>query len=180
MSKLIEYGPDYWENYQRRAGTEIANKLNAGRVDFVAITLQNEVLDVGIGNGEFIQRRPNTFGYDVNQVAIKWLLENGKYRDRFSDFNAFTFWDVLEHIPEPAIISGIWAPVIGCLPASRLLMICAGSGNRSIISPASIFITSLLRALFSGWRNTPLTVACMSYFEIEAGQGGIQLVSRFA
>ncbi len=101
MTKLIEYGEKYFNNYVSLKGSQIANQLNMGRKFFVKKYFQGEVLDVGIGSGEFIQSRPDTFGYDVNQHAINWLLANGKYRDDFSEFSAFTFWDVIEHIPEP-------------------------------------------------------------------------------
>lgn len=102
MSVLIKYDSQYWENYVARSGTQIANKLNAGRVAFVDKYFKGEVLDVGIGSGEFIQSRPKTFGYDVNQLAINWLLEKKLYCDDFSEFSGFTFWDVIEHIPDPA------------------------------------------------------------------------------
>lgn len=101
MTNIINYDENYFNNYVSRSGTEIANKLNKGRIAFVEKYFNGELLDVGIGSGEFIQSRPATFGYDVNQVAINWLLEKGLYRDDFSQFSGFTFWDVIEHIRDP-------------------------------------------------------------------------------
>jgi hypothetical protein len=173
MTKLMEYGPAYWDNYQRRAGTDISRKLNEGRAAFVAKHFQGEVLDIGIGNGEFIQHRPDTFGYDVNQVAIKWLLENGKYRDKFSDFNAFTFWDVLEHIPQPAdyfrnMGHGDWLftsiPIINDLRRVRESKHYK-PGEHLYYFTVSGFIQWMEKYAFRG--------ACMSYFEVEAGREDI-------
>lgn len=103
MSRLIDYGDAYFENYVAMEGQEIARKLNAGRVRLVDTHAgpERKVLDVGIGSGEFIKSRPNTFGRDVNPKAITWLKRHGKLADDIRDFNAFTFWDVLEHVEEP-------------------------------------------------------------------------------
>ncbi len=45
--------------------------------------------------------RPNTFGRDVNPVAVEWLKANDLWVRNLSDFRAFTFWDVLEHVEQP-------------------------------------------------------------------------------
>ena len=59
-------------------------------------------MDVGIGSGEFIKNRPNTYGQDINPVAIEWLKRNDLWARYLGDFEALTFWDVIEHVPTPA------------------------------------------------------------------------------
>jgi len=85
--------------------SEIAEKINAGRVALVAKHYGNgPLLDIGIGSGEFIRtRHGKTYGHDINPAAIDWLIRDGRWRTDFAAFDAFTFWDVLEHVPEPEI-----------------------------------------------------------------------------
>lgn len=96
-------GVDYFDHYAAIEGGEIAEKINAGRVDLVNkyVGTSTSVLDTGIGSGEFIRRRANTFGRDVNQKAVEWLKGEGKFAADASRFIAFTYWDVLEHIDAP-------------------------------------------------------------------------------
>lgn len=102
MSKPFNYAEAYWQHYVDIEGGEIAKKINAGRVALVNdhIGAMQTVLDVGIGSGEFIKNRPNTFGTDVNRIALDWLKKQKKLGE-IDKFSAFTFWDVLEHIAEP-------------------------------------------------------------------------------
>lgn len=96
-------GENYFDHYAPMGGSEIARKLYAGRVEFVNKRVGTApVLDTGIGCGDFIKSRPNTFGQDVNPKGIQWLKDNGKYRDDMESFKAFTFWDVLEHVENPS------------------------------------------------------------------------------
>lgn len=102
MSKLMDYGEAYFDCYARLEGQDIARKLNAGRVDLVNRHVgPGLVVDVGIGSGEFIKSRPNTVGQDVNPKATEWLKQNGKHAESFDQYDAFTFWDVIEHVPTP-------------------------------------------------------------------------------
>lgn len=93
----------YFDKCNGYAGTEIASKLNFGRVHFVNhfVGKHFSVLDVGIGSGEFIAHRPNTWGYDVDEKAIALLHSIGRWSSEFHVFRAFTFWDVIEHIENP-------------------------------------------------------------------------------
>jgi hypothetical protein len=102
MSIPFEYGEGYWEMYRGYVGSEIAVKLNATRRTLVDRYMGDaEVLDTGIGAGEFIEARPGTFGNDVNPWALAWLTERQKLRTDIENFEGFTFWDVLEHIATP-------------------------------------------------------------------------------
>lgn len=103
MTAPIEYDDDYFDHYTQLEGKEIARKINAGRIGLVDKHVGSDavVVDIGIGSGEFIKSRPNTFGYDVNAKAMHWLKENKKLAGPISEFSAFTFWDVLEHVRDP-------------------------------------------------------------------------------
>jgi hypothetical protein len=99
---IIKYDDSYFNKCASYEDSQIALDINRGRIDFVEKHYRGDLLDIGIGCGEFIKKRPNTYGYDVNPAAIQWLLEQGIFRDVLSDFYAFAFWDVLEHIENPA------------------------------------------------------------------------------
>ncbi len=101
MSVTAAYDETYWDKCAGYEGQAIARKINAGRVALVNNYWFGPVCDVGIGSGEFIRSRPMTYGTDVNPVAQKWLKDNGKQAQ--GEFTAYTFWDVLEHIPRPSV-----------------------------------------------------------------------------
>lgn len=104
MSASVPYDAAYFAKYVGYEGQEIARRINAGRVALVNeyVGERAVVLDVGIGSGEFIKSRPETFGHDVNPVAVEWLKERKLYSwGMLHAYNAYTFWDVLEHVPEP-------------------------------------------------------------------------------
>lgn len=103
MTRPVPYDAAYFDKYVGYEGKPIARAINAGRVALVNrwVGPERNVLDVGIGSGEFIRSRPKTFGTDVNPKAIAWLSERGLHRQALMFFGAFTFWDVLEHVAEP-------------------------------------------------------------------------------
>jgi hypothetical protein len=105
MTQKVPYDAAYFDKYVGYEGQDIAVKINAGRVALVNhyVGAEAPVLDIGIGSGEFIKSRPTTFGYDVNPKAIEWLKANRRWSDGFAAFDGFTFWDVLEHVEEPAV-----------------------------------------------------------------------------
>lgn len=113
MTVSVPYDNNYFEKYIRYENTDIAKKLNEGRT---AITEKYcmSVLDVGIGSGEFIKASSiRAFGYDINPVAIRWLRENGLYKDPYanlSNVDGLTFWDSLEHIPNPGQLFSVVKP----------------------------------------------------------------------
>lgn len=122
MTHRIEYAEDYFKNYVKREGTHIANKLNNGRRALVdKYLLDQAVVDIGVGSGEFIKARPNTFGYDINHHALKWLTRQNLYTDNFDSFMGFTFWDVIEHVSDPNIYFK-WIPVGAYLFTSLPIM----------------------------------------------------------
>lgn len=106
MDRAVEvpYDAAYFDKYVGYEGTEIARAINAGRVAMVNkyAGRAGDVIDVGIGSGEFIRSRWGvTKGHDVNPKAIAWLKDRGLWADDLRDAGAVSFWDVLEHVREP-------------------------------------------------------------------------------
>lgn len=102
-SQLVSYDAAYFNKCAGYEGSKIANELNRGRAEFVAkhYCPVSSVLDIGVGSGEFIRSRPNTYGIDVNPAAVEWLKSANLWRTDVESFRAFTMWDVIEHCPEP-------------------------------------------------------------------------------
>jgi len=102
MTQLVAYDEPYYAKCASYEDQAIALKINAGRIALVnAHVGTNRVVDIGIGSGEFLKKRPNTMGFDINPVAAEWLKRNDLWAHRLSDFSAHTYWDVIEHVPEP-------------------------------------------------------------------------------
>jgi hypothetical protein len=108
------YDKDYFEKYVGYAGTDLGRAITRSRTGLV---LRHagcvELCDVGIGCGSFVEAFPGfaylgltspaAYGFDVNPVGVAWLRERGLYRDPYTtEFHTLTFWDVLEHIADPA------------------------------------------------------------------------------
>lgn len=103
---IICYDEPYYAKCASYADQEIARKLNAGRIALVSRNFgPGRLVDIGIGSGEFIKTRgSNTYGRDVNPVAIEWLKRNDLWAESLDWFSAFTFWDVIEHIETPEAV----------------------------------------------------------------------------
>lgn len=96
------YDADYFMRYQSMGKTLMGQQLTAARIEMVGRHYQGLVLDVGIGSGQFVNSRPDTWGYDVNPAGIEWLKERGRWADLYHDrYPALSFWDSLEHIDRP-------------------------------------------------------------------------------
>jgi Methyltransferase domain len=99
-----QYGHDYWSTYVSYRASAIAEPLMRARMDLVAdFHGARPLVDIGIGSGHFIEtRRSRTFGYDVNPMAIRWLLDRDLWWDPYSrDPEAVSCWDSLEHMGRP-------------------------------------------------------------------------------
>lgn len=97
------YGDDYFDKYVEYAKTDLGKKLTDQRRKLVDRFFTGDVVDVGVGSGAFVAARPNTYGYDVNPKAIRWLRERNCWAVP-NDVEAVSCWDTLEHIPDPAIL----------------------------------------------------------------------------
>lgn len=97
------YDQGYFDKYSEYAKTDLGRVLREGRFDLVSRHHQGELVDIGIGCGDFIAFRNDagqpTFGHDINLAGKEWLLERGIYRNPFQEtVEAISLWDVLEHI----------------------------------------------------------------------------------
>ena len=97
----MDYSGPYFTKYQALDATEMGQALTAARVGMVRRHHQGELVDIGIGGGRFVLEADG-HGYDVNGEAVMWLQQQDRYRDPYTGrVQALTFWDSLEHIPEP-------------------------------------------------------------------------------
>ena len=96
----VEYGADYLEKCRLYEGTPIACAVNAARIALVSRYTTGLMLDIGAGTGDFAKQRPDTFAYDVNLPAEMELRAELLFTDAFASFNAFSLWDVLEHVED--------------------------------------------------------------------------------
>jgi hypothetical protein len=114
------YDAAYFAKYQGYADTEMGRRITAARVALVNRYAGPDasVCDIGIGCGDFITARPFTRGTDVNPAGIRWLRERGLEADLTSErYDALTFWDSLEHIPNPGpLLAHARGWVFCCLP----------------------------------------------------------------
>lgn len=99
------YDAAYFDKYRRYADTEMGRAITQARVDLVRRHMGGgTVCDVGIGCGAFVEAA-QCAGYDINPAGVAWLNERAAYRDPYAqDFDALTFWDALEHIPDVALM----------------------------------------------------------------------------
>lgn len=119
----IEYGKDYFAEYQRRSATDIGRRINAFRIEFVdKYYTGGRLCDVGIGSGAFVKHRnlagSMTYGWDINPRAVRWLQKRELLRNPYIEaFTALSFWDVIEHIPDyPALLRNIGSWLFVSLP----------------------------------------------------------------
>lgn len=98
---LVAYDERYFDKCASYEGQEICAKINSGRVALVSRHYgRGPMVDIGVGSGEFIRRRPMTHGIDVNVKAQEWLFTEGLWADNLANYRAFSFWDVIEHVPD--------------------------------------------------------------------------------
>jgi hypothetical protein len=108
--KPFSYDEAYWEKYCQMAYTlqgQILLDLRCKMLERWIIDPSNvKLVDVGIGSGIFIEtlrkRGWNAFGTDINPVALEWLDRHGWSWQMGEEVDILTFWDSLEHLPNPA------------------------------------------------------------------------------
>lgn len=111
-SQPIDYGKDYFDEYQRRKASDVNDRLMAARCNLVAAHHNGWMIDVGCGAGAFIEAREArrgvgepigvTYGFDVNPHSVHWLIERNLFRDPMRSYApALSLFDVFEHIDDP-------------------------------------------------------------------------------
>lgn len=78
-------------------------------------------MDIGVGAGTFITKRPLTWGYDINSAAVAWLERRQLFWNPYIEpCNAVTMWDLLEHIERfPDLLANVSQYVFVSLPVFR-------------------------------------------------------------
>jgi len=104
-SELIEYGRDYFEEYCRRAVTEMGRRLTCFRKAYAeAMAIEGgRILDYGCGFGTIILTdRDNRWrGYDINDKTQMILGGNFVEDPNLSDYRMICLFDCFEHFQEP-------------------------------------------------------------------------------
>jgi hypothetical protein len=99
------YTSDYFDRYAEQAETPIGAAIMDARVYLCSRFGVQQLLDVGIGSGAFLDAwwkvGGGGFGDDVNPAGVAWLDGRGKRRRLAAGHDVVTFWDVLEHIRRP-------------------------------------------------------------------------------
>lgn len=108
-TQSVEYGEKYFDKYVNYEGSPTSLFLNKHRVAITEKHCKNAILDIGIGSGEFIKSsKLKVYGFDINPFGVKWLKFRKIYIDPYKyllpDIAGWTFWDSLEHFPDPQII----------------------------------------------------------------------------
>ena len=96
MSYSDIYGTEYYNRYVQLANKPLAQAIHSNRWMLILKYISSgTILDYGSGPGTFNEHGPNTFtkhNYDVNPLC------NARKTPEL-DWDAVTFWDSLEHIP---------------------------------------------------------------------------------
>jgi hypothetical protein len=111
--KSIVYGEEYFNKYKKYEKNDISKKITKGRVELTEKYCKFRLFDIGIGSGYFMeQSNLDVLGYDINPLGKQLLIDKNKFLDaivgvKSSIFCGVTFWDSLEHIPNPGEI--LWS-----------------------------------------------------------------------
>lgn len=101
------YGREYWDRYVAYRANSMSGPLVKTRAALVERHCgPSTLVDIGIGSGHFIEDRSGaTYGYDVNPIAIRWLLDRGLWWDPYArPPEAVCCWDSLEHMDRPELL----------------------------------------------------------------------------
>ena len=104
---VSQYGEEYKAEYLRREKSNTNGPLQFTRWKLVQSHVQKgKILDMGCGVGAFLKKTPPnfmSFGIEINGLEVehckgqKLSVSNSI---PVEEFDAITFWDVLEHFPD--------------------------------------------------------------------------------
>lgn len=174
----VLYEKNYFEKYKNYENTEISKKLIKHRTNLVKKYSNNNVLDFGIGSGEFIKNLDNfCYGFDINPFGIQWLNEKAlfldPYQEDISHISVITFWDSLEHLKNPKIIlDKILPKQIICIsiPIFKDLFKIKESKH---YRPGEHFFYATIPGIIRYMKESNLEILEISDQEIEAGREDI-------
>lgn len=98
----VEYGPDYFKEYQFRYDTNIGQRLNKFRKSYVeCFSTDGDILDYGTGYGGLVTSDPlnRWYGFDINPLTADRL--GSRFSEDWQSFPNISFFDVLEHFEDP-------------------------------------------------------------------------------
>lgn len=170
----MSYDGGYFEKYQVLDNSDMGASLTRLRVDMVERHHgddSNQVIDIGIGGGRFVTQYGG-FGYDVNPDAIEWLTDRGWFRDPYvNGAEVLTFWDSLEHIPNPeAIVARASRWVFVSMPIYSDLGDCLGSPH---YKPGEHIWYWTFDGLARWFQRQGFEMYEANHMETEAGRRGI-------
>jgi hypothetical protein len=96
------YDDLYFGKYLAYSYSELGKQLKYARLSLIGKYPCGEIVDIGIGCGDFLTAI-KIRGYDIEgSYSKKWLIENGLYHNAENEpVDTMTFWDSLEHIRDP-------------------------------------------------------------------------------
>ena len=130
------YDLKYFLRYLNYTGSKIENDLTRFRADLVInkamphikMRQHPDVVDYGCSHGAFIKEMKmhhgiRAIGVDINPYCVSYCVKNGYEAYTSEMFDHFyegvpiqimTFWDVLEHLRDPAAMLGFFKPSAIC------------------------------------------------------------------
>jgi len=114
-TKSVKYDTKYYNKLEKyKENEEMFHAINEFRMELVQDKIHMyDVLDIGCGNCSFIEyyndytyeTKSIAYGYDIMPKSVEKLDILGRFITPYDkipgSISGFTFWDSLEHIPEP-------------------------------------------------------------------------------
>jgi hypothetical protein len=110
------YDYSYADNYNTLPTNDIMSHLRLGYIVGSLGKMPESILDVGYGNGAFLNLAKNyskCYGHDISHYPIPEGVEFVKDISE-KHFDVITFFDVLEHFPNPYFLENLNCNYIVC------------------------------------------------------------------
>lgn len=174
----MDYEGPYFKHYQKLDNSRMGGALTKLRVDLVERHFgdnSSQLIDVGIGGGRFVTSY-GCWGFDVNPDAIDWLEQGAAYRDPYlHGADALTFWDSLEHIPNPeAIVACARQWVFVSMPIYDSAQDCLASPH---YKPGEHLHYWTFHGLVAWMKRQGFEIYEANHMETDAGRRGIMSFS---